>query len=289
MKNLTKVILLGLICCITSNLYGDIVYRLARKADIDQLLRLQAAIAESAEDSAKLVVFPEHVRYTILEEAISRGRLFVATENFDIISFLKLYIIESQKELHELLINELRCYQQDGAAITQSSLQTCISQTDDPTFSPMHNADGSDIEVTPFKIHHRQTFLYYGGAYTMPDKRGQRHGSLLLRNAFGLIRDNVSAHITKNKSTQLILTYGQVLANQRNTLMRREFVKEIPQIHNKLFTPAPRAVVVSQYVYEACMPAFTEEMETLPDSEEREGCGNLIVYNLPIRDLTVSQ
>lgn len=289
MKNLTKVILLALVCCITSNLYGEIVYRLARKTDIAQLLELQCVIAESAEDSAKLVVFPEHMRHGFIQEAISRGRLFVATENFNIISFLKLYIIESQQELHELLTNELRCYQQDGAAIRQSSLQTCISQTDDPTFSPMHNADGSDIEIIPFKFHHRQTFLYYGGAYTVPGKRGQRHGSLLLRNAFGLIRDAVSAHIGKNKSTQLVLTYGQVLANQRNTLMRREFVKEIPQIHNKLFIAAPREVIVSQYVYEACMPAFTEDMQTLPDSHEREGCGNLIVYNLPIRDLTVSQ
>lgn len=289
MKNLKKVILLALVCLVTSNLYSDIVYRLARKSDITQLLELQSAIAESGEDRAKLVVFPEHVRQGILEEAISRGRLFVATENWNIISFLKLYVIDSDRELRELLINELRCYNRDGTVAAQSSVEMCTSQTDDPTFSPMHNADGSDIESTPFHLHARQTFLYYGGAYTHPKKRGQRHGSLLLRNAFGLIRDTVSAHIVKNKSTQLVLTYGQVLANQRNTLMRREFVKEIPQIHNKLFTPAPRTVLVSQYVYQACMPAFTEDMEILPDSDEREGCGNLIVYNLPIRDLTVSQ
>ncbi len=290
MKNLTKVILLTLFCSITSNIYSDVVYRLANKRDIPQLLELQKTIAQSTDDRGKLVVFPEHKRESILNETIARGRLFVATEDRNIISFLKLYIIDNgSHELTELLCDELRCCGENINDIELASFNKFTSQTDEPIFSPMHNSDSFDESIACFQVRQKQTFLYYGGAYTIPGKRGRRHGTLLLRNAFGMIRARVIENIKINSSNELVLTYGQVLENQNNTLMRREFVKEIPQIHNSLTTPAPREVLVYQYAYVACMPAFTEEMRMLPDSDEREGRGNLIVYHLPVRDLTVSQ
>jgi hypothetical protein len=130
--------------------------------------------------------------------------------------------------------------------------------------------------------------LYYGGAYTVQNQQGNRHGSNLLRYAFASIRDMVAFHIRRNQSDQLVLAYGQVVANQRHTLMRRMLIEEIGHLHAKLGIPSQNIIKIVHATFLAYMPAFTEDMSILPDDPSREGRGNLVVYNLPHSKLSAS-
>lgn len=299
MKNFAKFILLTFFCTTFSTLYSDISYRMAKFSDISQLLKLHETIEENRDDSSKLVILPKEIRETSLRETISRGRLFVAINTeCEVISFLKLYLIESETELTELLKNELRCIPDDYNTPPQlMSLTQCNPQTDDPTFTPCRT-DYEDNLINQsqlsFEQTEHQTFIYYGGAYTKLQERKKGHGSFLLKHAFSCIREKIVKNIRIKTAAALVLAYGQVIANQENTLMRRAFAKEIPEIQAAMTLRANRMITFSHYVYKAPMPAFIFESEHLiqlpdPESDERDGRGNLIVYQIPRCHLTNSQ
>lgn len=299
MKNFAKFILLTFFCSTLSSLYSDIAYRMAKFNDISQLLKLHEIIEDDRDDSSKLVILPKEIREANLRETISRGRLFVAinTEG-EVISFLKLYLIESETELTELLKNELRCIPDDYNTPPQlMSLTQCNPQTDDPTFTPCRpDYEDNFIKQSQlsFEQTERQTFIYYGGAYTKSEERKKGHGSFLLKHAFSCIREKIVKNIRIKSSTALVLAYGQVIKNQENTLMRRAFAKEIPEIQAAMTLRANRMITFLHYVYKAPMPAFIFDGDHLiqlpdPESDERDGRGNLIVYEIPRSHLTISQ
>lgn len=269
---------------------------IASEDDIPQLLDLMDRIEDDADDSKLLVIVPRAMREEVLREAIAKKHIYV-TKNIEgyIISFLKLYLINT-KIKHDKSLGE---YVSELATILTKELRCCTGTPGNLTSLPSkkrhyHNVrsaaplfekcreDECFLTEYTFEPHDRQTFIYYGGAYTIPDFRGKGYGSDLLKHALNsMIANKILPDINYNASTELILAYGQAAANKERKLMLRQFTQIISVLHAMLNIPSNSSYSLRHEIFNAYVPAFDEAGNLLPDSDERKGFGNLVIYKLP--------
>lgn len=275
-------------------------YAAADFNDIPQLLELINIIENDEDDRGLLVILPSASREEVLFNLIQRKRIFIAKIDGLIISFLKFYLIDREikatrvnqtitydSELTQILVNELCCC--NGVAGDMASNEPSIKYHyhDVRPVNPLFTESGCDNEkcmlhYNDFEHHEQQTFVYYGGAYTVQEHRGKGYGSELLKYASTSALIPIIEDIKRRRSTEFILAYGQAEQNKTRKLMLRQFTQLISTIHALLGHSSATSYTIFHEIYQASVPAFDECGNALPYSfEERPGFGNLVIHYLP--------
>lgn len=252
-----------------SVLSGKISYRLAKQKDLEKILSLYDNFSD--DDKSKLVVFPDiELQKNIILENIKNKRLFVAqdSDSKKIISFLKLFIINNNQELNEIVDQELN--------LTEA--------------------------LKPFK-QKKCIYFYYGSAYTVLEFRKQGISTKLLNFAFNyLYKNHVERFLNKE---HLILLYGQVKANFDNKYIEKAFKEFIANgFYNKYIEIYSYELATSCYIKsevkhiplndielthfyntaykpELILDTNTNELSVnIIKDKEHEGRGNMLVYHI---------
>jgi|GEM_PF-1737975 len=258
----------------------------ATEDDIVQILELMEVISSDPEDSNNLVIFPEILRSEKVRIDVLNKRMFVTKIGDRIIAFLKLYVINEETERKNILIDELRCCTYSNntlASLNFENINYHNVRSSAPKFNPCQDEHCSCRNILYIPTN-KQTYLYYGGAFTDRQYRGNGYGSELLKNAFTYILDDVVSHVTKHSSRELALAYGQAKANIDQRLMVRQFTQAIPAILGRLKIPSSSSFELAHFIFNAPIPRFNENGYPLQDdldADDRQGFGNLVIYKLP--------
>jgi len=139
----------------------------------------------------------------------------------------------------------------------------------------------------------RQWFVYYGGAYVIPEKRNQKIHTCLLFEALKLLQNEIRTKFQEKSSStsQLIFAYGQVEAN----IARKGMIHLFAQfVHGLVTSPQSHLALADNQVrhlgYKTFKPTFTYNKQTQqlnrPEfPESAEGLGNLVIFNLNRSDM----
>lgn len=262
---------------------NDIDYRLAKLSDVDVLFEMQDTFTQ--DDRQRLLVFPKQVRGVILEKSITKKRIYVAVDQQSdkIVGFVKLFLIDDQDELAEILNDELRLGK--GAPVVDCAYHIDASNVLD---------FGSKLVVQDSVLLHDEypvvcsggnyscVYLYYGGAYTIPTYREQGINTKLTMFAFEQLKSDCTRILDLNRVTYLALGYGQVEANTNQKGIIRLFADFVNNLHNTDFASE---ICVHHVAYRAYKPVLVfdkdkNDLVVLPDVEENKGQGNLAVIKL---------
>ena len=253
-----------------------IVLRPATGEDVPQLLDLYAGF--SSDDADRLVVFPIEVREAFLKKAVGAGRVFVAQDTSKdaapIVSFCKLFMVEVEDELINIVRDELSAVSAD---MTVNKPHKAAQFYFPPTFSS--NFGTMPVEATggvdAYALNGLDTYVYYGGSYTHPDYRKQGICTRLERYALSVIQPAVVAKLQKQRGN-LLYVCGVVQANYGGLARHRSFV----QFAQKVAVNA-EAVDDSSlddlkfmvYDFNACKPTFVIAEGALKVILEEKGRG----------------
>jgi hypothetical protein len=267
---------------------ASIVFRYANSGDLEAILLIQRNYTE--DDRERLVTFPIEVDQQILQSSILSKKLFLAedSKNHHIISILKLFIIHESPIDSEADIN--KTYSQH-LEILRDELQ-CLGDKSEQVLAEGFNSQDPLLErMTPrnkFEFNpEKQLFLYYGGAYTIPEARKKGVQTRLLEEALGLLKNELLESIPNEFETfEFILTYGQVLAAQSNKGMIPVFTSFVKSLINA--SEVQSYSILSDYVEHLGYRAFKPSFSFNPDKNNLEvhfpetsnGIGNLVIISL---------
>lgn len=261
-------------------LNGQIQYRVATVDDVTELCNLYDTFTH--DDEQRLLVFPKQVRGVILEKTVGKERIFVATDQGNIVGFVKLFLIDDQKELAEIFSQELRLGQ--GDPLIDCSYH--ISQGHALDFgSPLVACDSflvQDEYPLLCATNNSCIYIYYGGAYTCPSHRGQGINTDLIRIALGQLAADCKKIIEYNPTDAkyIALAYGQVEANTHQKGMIRIFADFVQKVTNICSDEYVQHIAYRSYKPVITFNKNTEELEVGPDVAENRGQGNLAVIKL---------
>lgn len=270
----------------------QISYSLATKKDKDQILLLMKNIEEDEDDSKLLVIIPEPLRSDHIDISISKKRLFVAKSDGIIISMLTLFVIDStimynkasstyESELSKILISELRCC--DGVPGCMYPLQSyrqhvkIMMQNKPLPIIECKKLGCKECEIQ-FDPNEKKCFIYYGSAYVSRYYRKNGIATNLLEYAFKKILSDFTDQI--QIGTEIVLAYGQAEANKNHRFMLRTFANMITSIRVKKELSGLNYYHLRHEIFKSYVPAFDSYGNRLPDTDDREGVGNLVIYKL---------
>lgn len=247
------------------------IYRRAELTDVDALLKHYENIEQASQDRQNLVVYPIEVRREALQDNIVKKRFYVAVddESQKVIGFIKFFMI-GKDELLEILCNEI-CCEGDSAQLVDQVLY--LPKTDDflnHSLGNIHNA------FAPYGYHNNQVYLYYGGAYTVPEFRNQLICSNLL--AHGL---NACYNDFKNYGmSDIVLVYGQA----RSAAGQKFMIKTFARCMKNHFNPFAVVTGIYHYRFKAFKPELIFEDGTVkvvpPLDLKNHDYGNVVIYQL---------
>lgn len=268
------------------NLHGsNYEYRQAKPEDVPSLLHLINTCA--VKDSAKIVVLPKKFRQTSLEDAIKKGRIFVAlakdTEQEHkhsgltqkssphdaaarVVAYKKLFVIKNATEKKEILANELRC----------TDPKKC-------SFAGTVTHDGRCTQVRAPSVKNMFSCCIYNGAdFTHPDHRGNGINQQLTACAL----DTIKSDLESGDSPYITFLYGMVKENagtkpgdktDRSVSLAKAFAVFLASLYNT----KPTAIEFLHLRYPAFMPTFdpeSQEPRPLPDEKSVPGYGCILTY-----------
>ena len=274
MKNLIAFVFITLIPSYSLPIIG-IEFRQATHSDIQGIVDL--INTEAYKDSDKIVVVPKIFRTIYIQSAINKGRIFVASNNEQIIGYKKLFCITDAEELDDILINELRCKNSNPVVCKSVSIPDLTSQ----------NSSSEDI-IQIFSS--PATYIYNGADFTHPNYRGQGINTQLTKYALNFVVKSTIEQIKDQKSSELALIYGLTQANagkEDNVLDGRTngIIKQfIPfaELIAKAYDLIPPSILLLSRHY-AFKPSFdpkSTECRPLSDEQSIPGYGCLITYKL---------
>jgi len=131
--------------------------------------------------------------------------------------------------------------------------------------------------------------IYFGGDYTVPNRRDEGISSKLIRYAFEDIKNDVIEAVRTQRAQNIVLLYGLTKANAGETV---NGVDRTPSII-RAFMPFVKTIAVQNNCkenntfyhsrYEAFMPTFDPEdieCKPLPDDQAISGYGNVLLFPL---------
>lgn len=277
---------------------NGVTYRLATADDLAKIQMLYRNLSE--DDKHKLVVYPEPYRSEILAEAIEKKRIFIAIDpnrrtrqSINIISILKAYVVDDRDELLQILQTELRCVSSRAhkASNALKGFQRIVFE-DIYQFDEKLDLNPILTETTAIQYQYskKQTYIYFGSAYTCPDSRGKYISTKLEKFALETLKSDVLKDIRTNKSERLFYIYGIVAANVESKSRISVFSQFALNIKAALKIPAETddddnpVAVLRFFMYDSIKPTFevrqvsrrTTRLEKLPDDEANVGYGCLI-------------
>jgi len=140
-----------------------------------------------------------------------------------------------------------------------------------------------------------QTFVYYGGAYTLPNARKEGVQTRLLQEALALLQPQIRASFelqttgeneSKVSKQQLIFIYGQVQSSMRSKGMIHVFADFAAQIalslKPSLDTKSNSLFAITHHAYLAYKPSFEMNQQELQVSfpPENIGAGNVLILQM---------
>lgn len=190
--------MLSLALVFTCPSYGNYSYRRAVHSDLDGILQLMKEAQK--DDSDKIVLVPERFRRGILDDSISKGRIFVACNPQNVVvGYKKLFIMDDANERSDIINNELRMSSKPVYSCIIEDKSFCESQSEERPFcenglciytgsdytSKLHRGNGVNSGMTEYalknvvkKVDHESINLFYGlassNAGQMPGAKGDR-------------------------------------------------------------------------------------------------------------------
>lgn len=265
MKNFVKVSLF--VFCLSTIVNAQITYRYATIEDTDQLLDLYKLIEKNEEDRQKLLIAPIEMRKSILEKNLKAGRIFVAEEDKQIVSFMKMFIIsDKEQELLDITKKELNL---QGDPVINGSYMVRSDVIND--FNYKLELDNNGMLNKSYRNFLTDglvscTYIYYGGAYTLPKYRKRYINTKVTQYAFKILKEDI-------ESGGVVLLYGQVEANSKQVGIIKAFAQ---------FLYAGETVEFFHYACIAYKPelSFVDNNLKINFPEENKGYGNMIFGTL---------
>ncbi|MBM3886571.1 GNAT family N-acetyltransferase [Candidatus Dependentiae bacterium] len=195
---------------------SKLAYERACIRDIHEILNFYDSDDFTEDDEHKLVVFPQEVRRDFLSRSIRKGRIWVAKDKTKIVGFLKLYLVDDTAEIQAILRDELRCIGKTARHKVKSDMAgTYVTESFGAVYDFDKKPDFQRSRIK-YKYDSRQTYVYYGNAYTHPNYRSRGVNTALERYAFEAIKKDIADHIEQNKSKELFYLYGVVEDNKES-------------------------------------------------------------------------
>jgi hypothetical protein len=253
--------------------------RQATLEDIPALMQLLDN--EAAQERDKIVILPKRFRESAFEQAIRKGRFFVAValenecDTSRIVAFKKLYYVTEPDELREILHDELRCL--GYMPVDQVTLDAATLQ---PVARSAPTGSAADT-----------LYIYTGSDFTLVDYRGYGINARLTEYALDSVRAAVITAIERNNYSHMSLVYGLTKANAGDTpahgrtvsiaKLFAAFAHEIAALLDRIL-----ASELGVQRYAAYMPTFASDAEQcipLPEKDSVPGFGCLLTYPLQAR------
>jgi hypothetical protein len=233
----------------------------------------------------QIVVVPEIHRHGYIEHGVHSNRFFVAQENKneEIVGFKKLFLVDDQQELDNLLRNEIRCI--DGKLLAQGMINL-----NDYTQEPLDSDAAQPMYESP------TTYIYNGADFTQEAYRGQGINSQLTACALALITDDVIAHVKDNGSEYITMLFGltddnagqtdNLLAGRSKGIVKL-FDTLAQNVAQKTNSAKPTTMLASRSL--AFKPSFdpkSQECVPLSDDQSIKGCGCVLACKLGSKEST---
>lgn len=260
---------------------GHLQMRHATKKDLPGVVALMNRNAYK--DADKIVVVPKKFRADYIGSAIAKKQLFVAANGKEIVGYKKLFCLRDQKEINELLSNELRCVG------LQAKLAACASLSlPDAQVGHLNEATLTSILESPV------TYVYNGADYSHPAYRGKGINSQLTGYALNTVSQQVAHCSLQDGSRYLALAYGlthdnagdpQDLLAGRSGGIVKQFVPFAQKIAKLTHSYLPKQLFASRH--HAYKPSFDEDSQEcipLPDEHAIPGYGCLVVAPMEKRE-----
>lgn len=252
----------------TFSILKPVEFRQATCGDIDEICGLYEKFTN--DDYQKLVVFPPQIRREKIAETITHNKLFVAYDDNNIVGFVKLFPIENVHENQNILSEELSLNQIplfNGSGILTEKVIGEYSQQLEFSEPHISEAERSSLIAGAADC----LYIYYGGAYTIPEYRNSCINSQLIHFALANI---VQSQYLQKRFSHIAMIYGQVEANQHKQGMIRIFAHEIMQFYSL------ENVQIFYLVCIARKPNFDFDIltEKIVIKGFERGFGNMIIY-----------
>lgn len=227
----------------------------------------------------QIVVVPEDFRHGYIEHGVHSNRFFVAQENKneEVVGFKKLFLVNDQQELDNLLRNEIRCI--DGKLLAQG-----IINLNGYTQEPSDSDAAQHIYESPI------TYIYNGADFTQEAYRGQGINSALTMHALESILGDVIDHAHKHESDYIAMLFGltddnagaqeDILAGRSRSILKL-FDAFAQQYSHKTEAAAPSTMLAARYL--AFKPSFDPKSKLcvpLPDDQSIKGCGCVLAFKI---------
>jgi GNAT superfamily N-acetyltransferase len=289
---------------------AKLIYRRAQLEDLASIQQLYKTV--NVEDRKKLLLFPESFQEAILINSLRKNRLFIAIDPCkpvtrqatNIVSILKIFVLgayeahanedeetlnlaatEAEDEKMAILCKELRAVSWNRRpiiSINQKGFYTYpYTFTYQPDREPLFKRDNR----INFNHSDKQTYVYYGSAYTAPSCRGQGVSTQLERFALEEIKDEILVDIVNRRSKRLFYIYGVVRSGASSKGRIRVFSAFVQYIKSELMLPLDThdPVKLRFFMFDTFKPDFITRGNRLiqrPDKEENAGYGCFIESSL---------
>lgn len=249
--------------------HGAITLRKATLADLQGILDLLAI--RNADDLRLLLWIPEPFQSWLLEQELSKERLFVAVNKDDgaIISLRKAFIVEDHDELHELFEQNLQCTHAQRELMEHGFFNCNLE-----FFQRVH---------AHFMPNRQMLYVYIASAFTHHKHRNKWINEQLTVYAYAQLREEVRHKIRVHNHTAIALLYCLVHENSWRTMrLVRQFFPFAQSMSKELgLAPAEK---ISFYSYKAYKPEVTispaGELVRLPDDQCVPVLGCVLLYEL---------
>jgi hypothetical protein len=280
----------------TENFYRTTVrqgisYREATPADLEELLAITAAIEEDDRDNLLILPNNRSVNFQALsfQSSLEKGRIFVAYDRNqpagnNIISFIKLFLVQTLEDKLEILQHELRAIESAKYGHPQLEALTLYSGifNSNRAYNQIYQFGqalnervmraSSGNNPFPTEKHIEKTCcIYVGSQYTVPHKagyglladsvinyRGLGISTKLEKRALQLRFQNIIHEIQTTNATRLAMLYGLVEKNKNTLCHIRDFMATAQYVKaglRKNFNVNSQ-ISIACFKYTAFKPAF---------------------------------
>lgn len=255
-------------------------YKYAQNEDIYQLVNFINTDACNA--SQQIVVVPENFRYTYVQSGVDSGLFFIAKQADSIVGFKKLFLVDDQQELQDLLCKEIRC--KNGRLLAQgviNIIDQSLNVRVDRNMDHVYNSSAA--------------YVYNGADFTKEIYRGKGVNSVLTEYALSYVKERVIAHIIKNKSAYIVMLFGltndnagsndKLLAGRSKAIAKLfgTFVQDVAVKMNKQI--ATDMLAARYLAYKPSFDPKSKKCIPLSDDQSIQGCGCVLACKLIDREI----
>jgi hypothetical protein len=258
------------------------VYRRAVVSDVSEISGMFDVM--SPEDQANLIILPEPHRTESIREAVEKGRFFVATdEDGNIISFCKLFIVDDEAELQDILCNNIRCSpSRPYRRVLENGI--CKFSFEGSFVCSEFERNAHDFLMIDDAVllgSEDSIYFYCGSSFTVPKARGNGSSSKLVKFAFDTFKYRIFFAYRDFGIKNFVIMRGQVEVDQISFRVMRSFVDFLKDVLDK----HDRIMSLNYLSFETFTPTFVignnkELIVSLDEVSSHRAKGSIALLNL---------